>query len=404
MQPAPLAKTETRDWIPIERVAELTGLTTSSWRKKAAALADQGKARLQTNTSGTGRPTWYFHRTVHARLGYLRREGDDAISVRALSGDFAEKDVKRAERKLHWIRRYRDACDNAPFRRTKRKVVADVGNLPSMDDEFSALRDTIDLYHAESHSGDGMNGMTPRAAWASKPAVVRIAPDGVLDLLTSVRGVFIVAKNGVTITVAGERVGYGQYDVKLRSHFGKKVLVAVDPQRIDEAVIMTAESGGDRRVICRVTRNKTVSPCADSTEQDLREAVAEMRKSRREMHNAVRSAPTRMKTASRLMDENRRKRAVARRATGTHGKPEAHPDQTFRIVQTGIDVGSIDHRATVEPPPETPAVDFYDDEIETVEEPPTADAVDFLNLYDSDTPAEADEDVTEGVDFWDDAP
>ncbi len=234
-------------------------------------------------------------------------------------------------------------CDTAARLKPEglQRILARPDRLNTLDAERAAITEWVDIYHATVHTGDAMDGATPLQAWQGQPNVTRTTDAGALDLLLSVRGLYTVGPNGVRVTIGGKAIGYGQYSPALRSHARRQVLVAVDPADIDQAVIMTAGRNGDRRVICRVPRNKRLSPCGDASAQDLREAQAEVNRLRKLKRRAESSAPRRMLDAEQIMERDRRERAAELRATG-------------------IDAGSIANQTPVEPDPDPPEFNLAD--------------------------------------------
>lgn len=209
--------------------------------------------------------------------------------------------------------------------------------IPTLDQEREAIGEYIDLYHATPHTGDAMHMRSPFEVWKSIESVARVAERSSLDLLMTVRGLYKVGANGVRVRIGGTDVGYGQYNNKLKAFKDREVLVAIDPANIDEAVILTADKG-DRRVVCRVPRNAKISPDCAATEQQMRDAQAEVNRERRLRKRVAANAGRAMQDAAAVLDRQRRERVTALRATGTHGKPTAHPDQVIRVVHTGIEM------------------------------------------------------------------
>jgi hypothetical protein len=132
--------------------------------------------------------------------------------------------------------------------------------------------------------------------------------------------------------------------------------LAIDPANIDEAVILTAERDGNRTVICKVPRNGRVSPCSESTAQEMRDAQAEVNRLRKIKRKAEATSARRMKTAAQLMEDDRRKRVAELRAAGTDDLPMS--SGTLRVVSTGIDTSSIPPQTVIEHDSDGPEIDL----------------------------------------------
>ena len=268
-----------------------------------------------------------------------------------------------------WFRTFSDQhtrtlaafCDTSAERKPEglATIVADVHRLPSIEDQALAIGEYLTIYHAAPSFADGMEGRSPRQVWADVPGVARTGQADQLDLLMNIVGAVKVGANGVTVTVGGTRLSYGQYSSKLRAMMGRQVLVSLDRNDLSEAVILTADRDR-RRVICRAPRNDRLSPAADATSDEMREAQASVNRARKQYRKAKASAPQRSRTAAEMVAIDRARRARQLRATGTDGKPPAHPDDTIKVVQTGIDAASIPPRTPIEAPSKPADYDLGD--------------------------------------------
>lgn len=249
-------------------------------------------------------------------------------------------------------------CDTSAERKPEGlKTIIERGDLPTLEEEALAIGQYIDIYHNRAHTGDGMNGRSPLEVWKAIHSVARIADEDQLNLLCAVRGTYKVGANGVHLQIGTARCGYGQYSAALNAFRGRKVLVSVDPANIDEAVILTP----DRRVICKVGRNKRHSPVSVTTAQEMRDAQAVSNRSHKAKHAADRSAPNRMLNASQILERDRNRQAAALRATGTcDARPAAGPDANLKMLQTNVEGASIARRTASEAPAETRGFDMAD--------------------------------------------
>jgi len=104
-------------------------------------------------------------------------------------------------------------------------------------ESFAAMLDKyIDVYNNSAHSGRGVDGQTPLQV-LSQRASRRVMAAGVLELMMRVwSGELIVGKNGVRF----KRMWYGQYDIELLAHQGKKVRVAYDSDDLSKVWVYDA--------------------------------------------------------------------------------------------------------------------------------------------------------------------
>jgi len=117
---------------------------------------------------------------------------------------------------------------------------SDKGLREAMDlTEFERLVGTyIDKYNSTSHSGAGMNGQSPMQVLNSRESR-RVLADGVLELLArGWSGELTVGKNGVKY----RGMWYGQYDMDLLAHQGRKVRIAYDPDDLSRVHVYDANT------------------------------------------------------------------------------------------------------------------------------------------------------------------
>ena len=116
----------TDDWLPIAEAAELTGqpLRTLRWQAQSQ-WAPRQLARLQPPRSGRGKPTWWVHRRVDARLSrYSDRRTRDQRVRSSLIERYPEAHVARAYRKSHWLQAWRKACSTPRLAGQTEKTIA----------------------------------------------------------------------------------------------------------------------------------------------------------------------------------------------------------------------------------------------------------------------------------------
>jgi hypothetical protein len=124
----------------------------------------------------------------------------------------------------------------------------------------------IEAYNATAHNGAGMEGRAPLEVLATRQSQ-RVLPEGVADLVLRVWShELIVGKNGVRF----RGIYYGQYDMNLLMHQGKKVRVNYDPDDLRQIHVYDAVTMNPLAV---AEQNQLVRYGRAVDEQSLREAM-----------------------------------------------------------------------------------------------------------------------------------
>jgi len=140
-------------------------------------------------------------------------------------------------------------------------------------ESFSELfGEYAEAYNASSHSGNGMEGLSPNEVMAQRHSRRALA-EGVLDLLMrSWSGELTIGKNGVRY----KSIYYGQYDPELLSRQGKKVRVSCDPDDMRTVQVYDAVTW---RLITIAEQNELVQWGGAVSDEDLRQAMREKSRS-----------------------------------------------------------------------------------------------------------------------------
>jgi len=129
----------------------------------------------------------------------------------------------------------------------------------------------IDVYNANSHSAKDMQEQSPIEVFQSRRTHRILAP-GVVDLLMRIWSrELIVGKNGVQF----KGIYYGQYNVELLIHQGRKVRISYDPDDLRRAYIYDVATF---KLITIAEQNQLVSYGAAVNEDSLRNAMREKRR------------------------------------------------------------------------------------------------------------------------------
>ncbi|MCE5184956.1 MAG: DDE-type integrase/transposase/recombinase [Planctomycetaceae bacterium] len=132
---------------------------------------------------------------------------------------------------------------------------------------FAALVDRyIAIYNASAHTGDGMNGRSPDQVFGLRVSR-RVIDNDLLDLMTKIWSPpLTIGKNGVKF----KGFWYGQYNSDLHARFGKKVIVAYDPDDIRSVDVYDAAT----YKLITIAQQATLMPYGPINEEALREAMA----------------------------------------------------------------------------------------------------------------------------------
>jgi len=124
----------------------------------------------------------------------------------------------------------------------------------------------IKAYNSTAHSGAGMDDKTPLEVLATRQSQ-RVLPEGVAELVLRVWSrELIVGKNGVRF----RGIYYGQYDVNLFAHQGKRVRVNYDPDDLRTIHIYDAAT---TNLLAIADQNQLIQYGRAVDEQSLRDAM-----------------------------------------------------------------------------------------------------------------------------------
>ena len=180
----------------------------------------------------------------------------------------------------------------------------------------------IEAYNRAAHSGEGMEGRSPLEVFETRPSI-RVLQAGVAESLCRVWSKeLIVGKNGVKI----KEMWYGQYNLDLLVHQGKKVRAAYDPEDMRTAYIYDAKT---LRMITAAEQNHLVAYGRAVNEEELRDAMRQKAKAVRFM-KGFRDAQ---------LTANMDLTSLTIRAMQDAARPEPEPNQqqTLRPVRTPLD-------------------------------------------------------------------
>ena len=129
----------------------------------------------------------------------------------------------------------------------------------------------IATYNNAAHTGRGMDGSSPAEVIATRQSR-RVMAEGVLDLLLRVWSrELVVGKNGVNFN----KMWYGQFNMDLAVHQGKKVRVAYDPDDLRQVYVYDATT---LRLITIAEQNQLVRYGSPVSEEHLRFATRQKSK------------------------------------------------------------------------------------------------------------------------------
>jgi putative transposase len=129
----------------------------------------------------------------------------------------------------------------------------------------------VDVYNANSHSAKDMQEQSPAEMFQHR-RIHRILAPGVVDLLMRIWSrELTVGKNGVQF----KGIYYGQYNIELLVHQGRKVRLSYDPDDLRRAYIYDAASF---KLITIAEQNQLVRYGTSISEESLRNAMREKRR------------------------------------------------------------------------------------------------------------------------------
>jgi transposase InsO family protein len=131
----------------------------------------------------------------------------------------------------------------------------------------------IEIYNRSTHTGTGMDGLTPIEVFSWRPST-RVVCKDTLDLLTQVwTGVQTVGKNGVKV----KGLYYGQFNPELLAYQSKGVRVAYSPDDMRTVHIYDAIT----YKLITIAEQATLAPYGKVDEEMLRDAMQQKNRSRR---------------------------------------------------------------------------------------------------------------------------
>jgi transposase InsO family protein len=208
--------------------------------------------------------------------------------------------------------------------------VVDSSDVPTLDHVRERIAEYLLQYHDQPHAGVGIENATPRETWAIDNAA-RTAEREALTCMMSIRGEYTVGRNGVSVRLGGRTFGYGARSAALHRYMGRKVLVGVAPDRPADCSAFDRQT---RRLIGVLEPNKRIHPAAST--DDVREAIAEVNRERKDMRRAYRGSARRTRTAVERANADVTQRASALRATGTDDR-----QSNIRPARTGFEGQSM---------------------------------------------------------------
>jgi transposase InsO family protein len=206
----------------------------------------------------------------------------------------------------------------------------DASDVPTLDQVRGRIADYLLQYHEQPHAGVGIENATPRETWAIDNAA-RTAEREALTCMMSIRGEYTVGRNGVSVRLGGRTFGYGARSAALRRYMGRKVLVSVAPDRPADCSAFECQT---RRLIGVLEANKRIHPAAST--DDVREAIAEVNRERKDMRRAYRGSARRTRTAVERANADAAQRVSPLRATGTDDR-----QANIRPARTGFEGQSM---------------------------------------------------------------
>jgi putative transposase len=149
------------------------------------------------------------------------------------------------------------------------------GKAPTLAAFAEAFDGYVAEFNASPHTGDGVDGQTPDAAWAVNLRARRTIPSETLEWARLTRVTVTVRRKGV-VQLPGLDVRYGRGERALVDRIGQKVVVAYDPDDLNRAFACDASDG---RPLARIEPVLRLSPDADQAE--LKDKVREKRQLKR---------------------------------------------------------------------------------------------------------------------------
>jgi transposase InsO family protein len=169
-------------------------------------------------------------------------------------------------------KRAEDKPDDLKDKLNNPAIIADAYSLDEFNQLFARY---VETYNSSIHTGWGMN-QTPCQVFATRQSR-RILPDGVTDLLMRPWSPELtVGKNGISF----KGLTFGQYDMDLHMHFGKKVRVTYDPADMSRVYVYDAVTV---KLICIADQARQIAYGTGIAEEELRGASAAKSRARKIM-------------------------------------------------------------------------------------------------------------------------
>jgi len=180
----------------------------------------------------------------------------------------------------------------------------------------------IEAYNRRAHSGEGMENRSPLEVFETRSSR-RVLQAGVAELLCRVwSGELTVGKNGVRI----KGIYYGQYNLDLLAHQGRKVRAAYNPDDVRSVCIYDART---LRLITTAEQNHLVAYGRAVNEEELRDAM-------RQKAKAVRYLKS-FKDAQLTANMDLTSLTIRAMQDAARPEPEKETGQTLRPVRTPLD-------------------------------------------------------------------
>jgi hypothetical protein len=195
-------------------------------------------------------------------------------------------------------------CGKNPLSRPenlKSKLKRD--QAPEFDDFVAAFNEWLEGdYHAREHTGDAMDGRTPATVFRECLVEKRTAPAEIMEvMLWKPSPPTKCGRQGVTC----EGWNYGKGHPALHLWDGKEVLISIDPTDANRAAVREVKTG---KLICFASANDKLP--ANTPKEQLKEALAEIRRENRDLHKGYRTGPRRPLNAAQRLHQDRIKQQI----------------------------------------------------------------------------------------------
>lgn len=222
-------------------------------------ITDNGREYLTTDLGGLGHRTKKTKNTDPLPTPILQRLGIQLVNALPRNGQ--AKIIEREFRNFTGLARLFDAyCGSNPaVKPEKLKHHLKAGNIPTDGELISVIDDMIEgYYNCQPYNGKARvdKGKTKMEVFKQRLKTVRKAPEDVLSLLM-MRSTRLqkIGRNGVHITISGEKIYYFNDNLKFMQD--KRVFVRYDPEDLDtvrvydeqEAYLMTVPMRDDMQLL-----------------------------------------------------------------------------------------------------------------------------------------------------------